>query len=72
MNNLNELLGNLSENVFKMISDGKNLDDIANELKIDKAWISMIVGNQSSDDQKVLDAIIIKNFRLIHFFMLLI
>lgn len=57
MNNLNELLGNLSETVFKMISDGKSLDDIANELKIDKAWISMIVGNQSSDDQKVLEAL---------------
>lgn len=58
-NNLNALLGNLSDTVFNAICDGKTEDDIAKELGVDKPWIAMIVSNLVADEQRVLD--IIKN-----------
>lgn len=57
MNNLNKLLEGLVDTVSKLVSNGKNIDDIASELGVDKDWVKMIINNQSDSEQKVLDAI---------------
>ena len=57
MNNLNNLLTGLMDTVSKAVSNGKNIDDIASELGVDKEWVKMIINNQSDSEQKVLDAI---------------
>lgn len=57
MNDLNNLLTRLMDTVSKAVSNGKNIDDIASELGVDKDWVKMIINNQSDSEQKVLDAI---------------
>lgn len=57
MNNLNNLLTGLMDTVSKAVSNGKNIDDIASELGVDKDWVKMIINNQSDSEQKILDAI---------------
>ena len=57
MNNLNKLLEGLVDTVSKLVSNGKNIDDIASELGVDKDWVKMIINNQSDSEQKIIDAI---------------
>ena len=57
MNNINDLLTQLSDEIITAASNGKSVDEIAKELGVDKNWINIIFNNVMGDEAKVLEVI---------------